>query len=489
MTGPVASLTVRQYAFPLLFGLLSCAVMATGEDVVLLVLSIFIWAAVALILLKQTGGFIVTPALLFYLFFTLFIYIMGMGFFLQNGEGAIWNSGVRNYRFYMVLNGGMISLAMGVMLASALTEFRAKTELGLFRAKPWYDSFDLPSDNLALFAVAGGAILVTGIYVFVVQGGSVPLITVLLAGERTDVQELAFAARAEFSRYGRGAGQYAYQGYLQQFYIIILPALSLLAGARYLHGRKPLALAAWLFLLLASGFFLIMSLQRWPLMFFIILNYILFTTYHGRIRVRNAIYFLLLIIGMFATITYMRGIDSLASVLIAVRARIFVVNVDVFYSIIEMFPRHYAHWGGRAIWSDLVGVLPGPGIGFARWLFDHLYGVYGNGTAPTIFWGEMYADFGLPGVWLGALISGIVMQAIYITFIRSRKSLTGLVLYVIFTMAMAELALTNPVVVIFQYGIVTVLLLLLLLNTLRWLLYAGPFPVVPGQLARSGLKA
>ena len=469
-----------------LFGMIAASIIGWGEDGLLITLSLLIYAVVAWNLLRQAGGFIVTPALLFFLFFTVFIYIVGLGYFIHNGEGAMWGSGRRNYTFYLALNGGMIFMALGAMLTSGLARFQPRAELRAFRRRHWIDTHNLPSDKLVLFLVAGGATLITLLYVLVIRGGSIPLLTVLSAAGRGDIQELASASRAQFTRYGTGAGTYVYQGYIQQFYIIILPAVALMFGGKYLLHRKRMWQLGWIFFLLVAGFFLVMSLQRWPLMFFLMLNYLLIAGFHSRVKLSHAGSFLAMIIGLFGVITYIRGISNLGSVLIGIKERIFYVAVEIFYSLFEMFPRHYPFWGGNAIMTDLAGVLPGPGSSFARWLFDHFYRVNGNGTAPTLFWGEMYVDFGLPGVWVGALLSGVAMQMIYIYFIRGNKSLNSLVIYVIFTMSMGELAISNPVTVVFQFGIVTMLLLLLMMNTLSWLLSTTPFTPAPAPVVSGG---
>ena len=62
-------------------GVLLCVLVSGGENPVLLALSLTIYLFTALVLLKNAGGFTVTPALMFYLLFTILIYISGLGFF------------------------------------------------------------------------------------------------------------------------------------------------------------------------------------------------------------------------------------------------------------------------------------------------------------------------------------------------------------------------------------------------------------------------
>lgn len=149
-------------------------------------------------------------------------------------------------------------------------------------------------------------------------------------------------------------------------------------------------------------------------------------------------------------------------VLTWVMNRIIFTQVEVFYSIVEMFPKHFDYLGGFALLGDFKGVLPGPDTSFNSWLFDEYYRAYGSGTAPTIFFGQLYADMGFAGVLSGGILGGFIMQWIYIKHIRGKKRLMNLVVFSFITMACGELAVTVPVVVLFQFGIVTVLLFILL---------------------------
>lgn len=458
------------------FGLLGCLIMGLGEDSVLLVLSLTIYGFAGYIFLRQAGGFAITPATLFFLFFTIFTYIGGLTLFFSNGEGVNYGGGERNYIFYLALHGGILAIALGGIFATIAFGFSPQKEFTLFRRTPWRNVHNLPGDTVVITLIGLTALAMSALYVY--NRGSLPLIQVLIAHGKEGLYELAIAARAEFSRYGRGAGSYFYQGYFQQFYVVILPFVTIYVGSQYLHNRKAKLLILWLVLGIITSFFLTLSLQRWPFMFFIIMNYVLYASYIGRIRVGHALAFTALALSLFGFLTYIRGYQSLAVVLLWIQERLFVTNVDVLYSIFEMFPRHFSYFGGQAFLSDIRGVLPGPDVAFARWSYDAVYQVYGNGTAPTIFWGELYADFGLPGVLVGSLAAGFVIQWVHIAFLRGVKDLLRLIIYTILTMASAELALTTPVTVMFQFGVVTIFLLVVALKAVRWIFDVRGLPHV-----------
>lgn len=469
----------------LFMGLLGCFMLSKGEDTLLLTLSLAIYGIAGWTVLRHAGGLVMTPAMIFFLFFTVFIYIGGLGFFFENGAGASYTDSGRSYRFYLALNGGLFATTLGILSASLITRFSPREELARFRARPWEDTYQTAGDYVTVALIGTGALLMTLLYIQ--KQGFVPLLEILKTQDSADVYDLAFTYRAEFSRYGRGAGTYFFQGYFQQFYLIILPFVTLYVGSKYLHYRKISLLGLWLALALVCSFFLAMSLQRWPLMFFIVLNYILYAGYGGKIKISHAIVFAALALSLFGLLTYLRGIADLEMLAGWVQTRIIRTQVDVFYSTVEMFPRHFAFYGGTAFLGDIKGVLPGPDPSFASWLFNAMYRAHGNGTAPTIFWGQLYADFGLSGVVVGAFVGGMIMQGTYISLLRGKKNLIRLVVYAILIMALGELAVANIISVLLQFGVVTLFLLLAMINISRWLFGARPvlFPAGANMVGRN----
>ena len=459
-------------------GALLCVLVSGGENPVLLALSLTIYLFTALVLLKNAGGFTVTPALMFYLLFTILIYISGLGFFFTDGVESIYGGGVRNYTFYLAIHGGILTLALGTIMATISFNFRPTLELLRFRDLTWNDYHREPGYIITLVLL--GILALSATAFFIQQRGFIPIIEILRAQGQSNIYELAGQSRALFSRFGKGAGTYLYGGYFQQFYLVILPFLTLVIAAKYLHQRKKIILSLWLVAGVVTGFFLVMSLQRWPLMFFIILNYILYTSYSSRIKATHSIFFILVALSLFGLLTYIRGVTEFEVLLVWLKNRIFRTQSEAFYAVFEMFPDHFAFFGGSGVLRDLKGVLPGPDAGYSRWMFDALYRVYGNGTAPTIFWGQMYADFNLLGVWIGSMAAGFVMQTVFIIYLRSKKVLLHLVIFTMLTMALAELAVSNLMIIIFQFGMITLFLLVVSLNIGGWIFSTkGSAIVVP----------
>lgn len=447
-------------------GFIGILSVCTTENTVLLLISLSVYCIVTYIILHETGGYILSPALVFHLFFTVFIFIAGLRLFLTNGEGAFYGGGIRNYPFFVALTGGLGAFGVGIFLSSGVLNFSPKYELIRYRRKPLIDRNQITGDIVTMTIIGLVALLFTGVYIL--NRGSIPLFEVIHAMGSPDIYEVAAKTRAAFSRYGSDAGSYFYQGYFQQFYLVILPFVTLYVGAKYLYYRKQSLKWIWIILGILCSFFLTMSLQRWPLMFFLVLNFILYTNYLGRIKTSHSLVFVSIALIFFALITFVRGIENLEVLGKFIVSRIFDVQGNVFYSIFELFPEHYSFFGGRGILGDIIGIIPGPHPGFTRWLYDTMFRVYGTGTAPTIFWGQLYADFGLMGVITGSLLAGFAMQAVYIHQLRREKTLLSLIVFSFITMALGELAITNLIIILFQLGIVTVLLLVVTLNVSRW---------------------
>ncbi len=438
----------------------ACWLLSAGIDVVLLLLSLMILFTAIGIIKQQAGGYVVTPTSLFLLFFIVFTYIGGIQLFFSNGNSTVYTGGYRNWVFYLAMHLGLIGIVIGNILASIGAGFKPAAELARFRNKRWTDSHNDSADFIVI--ILAGIIALGMTIIYISNRGVMPLFEILGQQENKNVYELAIAARAQFSRYGAGASTYFYQGYFLQFYVVIFPLVVMFFAVKFLHYRTAIYKWAWILGSFIACVLLAMSLQRWPLMFFIILNYIVYSSYKSAIRYRETFAFAALALILFGFLTYIRGLEDIEMVVDWVVNRIVFTQVEVFYSIAEMFPKHFEFRGGFSLLGDVKGVLPGPDASFNSWLFDEFYRAHGNGTAPTIYWGQLYADLGLAGVLAGGIAGGFIMQWIYIKHIRGRKRLINLIIYSFITMACGELAVTVPVVVLFQFGVVTVLLYFLL---------------------------
>ena len=112
--------------------------------------------------------------------------------------------------------------------------------------------------------------------------------------------------------------------------------------------------------------------------------------------------------------------------------RIFYAPSSILYYGFEIVPEHYPFQMGRFMGSlaFLFGKEPSDLAQYSAWY------ITGNDYATTSVSGafvtELYGDFGFPGVILGGVWVGMVMQWIQITIIRSPKTLFAIATYVLF---------------------------------------------------------
>src|SRR5206468_1709423 len=96
------------------------------------------------------------------------------------------------------------------------------------------------------------------------------------------------------------------------------------------------------------------------------------------------------------------------------------------------------------------------------------YGVVGT-ASPQCF-GEMYVNFGLPGVFFGSVIQGMFLQALQVLWARRREyRAEHFAIYALGSMTFGRWAiggLLGPI----QYGMVTLPVLYAMIRMGQWLL-------------------
>jgi hypothetical protein len=80
--------------------------------------------------------------------------------------------------------------------------------------------------------------------------------------------------------------------------------------------------------------------------------------------------------------------------------------------------------------APLVGKEPSDLREYAAWYM--LGQDYATTSASGAFVTELFGDFGFPGVILGGILVGIVMQWIHVSIIRDRKTVFALTTYAMF---------------------------------------------------------
>ena len=81
------------------------------------------------------------------------------------------------------------------------------------------------------------------------------------------------------------------------------------------------------------------------------------------------------------------------------------------YLYLQTFPEQVAYLGGRSL--PFISSVAGEGVNLSSLVYERAamqHGFAPGGSSPTIFWGELYANFGLSGVLLSPLIVGFMLN-------------------------------------------------------------------------------
>lgn len=95
-------------------------------------------------------------------------------------------------------------------------------------------------------------------------------------------------------------------------------------------------------------------------------------------------------------------------------------QVTGLYYTYEIVPRYHGYFWGRTF-TNPRSILPYEQVNLPYLVYDwHLTSPTGvRGSDPSVFFGELYANFGLPASWVLMILMGAVMQAGTIAFSRA----------------------------------------------------------------------
>ncbi len=253
---------------------------------------------------------------------------------------------------------------------------------------------------------------------------------------------------------------------------VVYPFLILVSLGSFLQTRRKGWFWWFAFSLIAGVSFAALSLAKAPVAA-IFLVLMLFTYYYkrGAISPRMVAGFLALI--LFAPVAIIMSIYRVTNPdvgvgksLAAITSRLFYGPAEVVYYYYEVFPSHVGFLHGRSIGklSSLLG-LP---------YFDtpNYVGQYGwPGSLESIsangaFIADLNADFGLPGVLLGGILAGAIMQMLHVYLIRRRKTVIVLAGYAFLVFTFWKLQSTSVPTVLASEGALLALLLIWMLGKL-----------------------
>jgi hypothetical protein len=208
-----------------------------------------------------------------------------------------------------------------------------------------------------------------------------------------------------------------------------------------------------------TGLVLVLSTQRAPILWFLLLYVVGSDAKSIRVsRRRIVLYGGVVAVVMFGVLAFRTvdaeapGATGISSALLGAIDRLFLVQNRVADFVVRL-----PTGGGTYLGSDLVALRPGPDIGFSGFVYNlYLPGSPVQGTAPSIFTAQLYADFSWLGVLIGGIILGLVL-AFLEGLLRRTRTIQTITLVVALTLAIARLQQVDIVSAVFDFGVVAYL--------------------------------
>ncbi len=218
---------------------------------------------------------------------------------------------------------------------------------------------------------------------------------------------------------------------------VLYPLLILVGLGYYLRSRKRSWLAMFSVSAISGIVFAALDAAKGPVSVILMsAGFFIFLYKGGRIRKRTIALWggLLLAFPLLVLITVLGGTSDavLQPALQALAHRVFVTDDIVAYDYFEIFPKQVEFLHGRSV-QKIAWLTQRPFFDAGQYVFldmSDTLGKYSEGdSAGGSFFAKFYADFGIPGVLIGGLLTGIILQSIQIFLIRRRKTVLYLATY------------------------------------------------------------
>jgi len=198
------------------------------------------------------------------------------------------------------------------------------------------------------------------------------------------------------------------------FFRTLLDYCAFFFFADWLIKRHRISIFLFAGCLLVAVFSAVLAIEKGPVSKLLIMLYITFVIYKGG-NYWQAVgkYAVVMIICVQSIIfVYFVGYTNIWKVLMDLSSRLFTGQITPAYFYLDLFPRRIDYlWG--ASFPNPGGILPFQSFPLAQTVADFMapeileQGILG--TAPTVFWGEIYANFGPVAIVLSSFLVGVLL--------------------------------------------------------------------------------
>ena len=289
-----------------------------------------------------------------------------------------------------------------------------------------------------------------GIFVFGLISASVLVLYLSKIGHIALFTVLGFdkSVSSGFARSAMGndfAGKYHWY---KVFMNDTLVFLNLVAFANYLKTKNYRDFSLFLALFLLACFVMTMAIEKGPIMWFLISLFLVFIVLRkdGAFTIKSIVNLSLFLVVIIALMyVYFMGSDSFLKAIGHALGRLFTGQIQPAYHYLEYFKEHDFLMGRT--FPNPRGIFPFESIRLTvdimNWVHPELVEKGVVGSMPTVFWGEMYANFGVIGVFLPPFFIGFILYLVNVILMRLISSPLTVGLFVWIAVHLKDIAGTS----------------------------------------------
>lgn len=333
---------------------------------------------------------------------------------------------------FLILSLLMILFPLIQLLVNLLLKFDSQKELNYYLQSPVRISRDKNKFFFTVIFFLFSMLSILAVAYTFVKTGTIPLFE-LLKGNTSDLALLRMEAARDFNG----------NIYIRNVFAIALtPILSIIAYLYAASTRDLLWKTFFYMLLIGSVLISTYDLAKSPI-FFYVLMLILARFYSGNLvlnvkRIASyGIFAGVLLIIMYINIQGVTGISSYLVYSSGPVGRIILAQVSPFFLHLDVYSYSFDSLGFRTFPSFLVNLFDIEQVRSARVVMENIFpekiAEGTGGVLNTIFLGEAFAGFGYLGILFAIIYVAIIVQFLYIVFLRLPKTPAVIALFLYFT--------------------------------------------------------
>jgi oligosaccharide repeat unit polymerase len=423
--------------------LLTLPPLAIFSGLIILISAFMMHRLVGLFNLKR----LTIPSFFYAIYFTI---ILIPAFFLYGDEYTPSRG-----RFLFGVESVLLTIPLGIWLANRYFHFRKQETADYFRRPVVLETLDASKVRSFVLFLTIALIFVV---INVIETPVIPLIFLI----RNPGEALTAALLREDSFK-------LLNSHLTYIYSVVrasvFPFLAMVSLGRYLQQKQQIWRSLCWISLISGVLYASLTIEKAPvaaIFGLIFVFYYLFKCGELGVTVTTTAVILFLAFPVTVVLLAYQGSDAGLTIWGAIQAvmvRLVYTPAEVLYAYFQMFPAliPYQHGAGIAKLAYFMGwktidIPNAVGIYMTPGAIDT---VHANGC----FTGNLNADFGLPGVVVGGVIAGYLMQAISIYLFRRPKTIASLAAYAICMLSFGELSISPLPTALLSGGVTFALLL------------------------------